>query len=141
MADLSCQFVRPDRLLYEGPVASVILVTVSGELGVWPGHAPEICALGDGVVRLNLREEDGGGTVGVIISGGYAQVDTQGVIVLADHARRTDDIDPDVVRDTREEAFDKLDEYPEGDHRRAYYENKIKWCNLLLKHVAVAPSA
>ena len=141
MADLTCQFVRPDRLLYEGPVASVILVTVSGELGVWPGHAPEICALGDGVVRLNLREEDGGGTVGVIISGGYAQVDTQGVIVLADHARRTDDIDPDVVRDTREEAFDKLDEYPEGDHRRAYYENKIKWCNLLLKHVAVAPSA
>ena len=141
MADLSCQFVRPDRLLFEGPVASVILVTVSGELGVWPGHAPEICALGDGVVRLNLREEDGGGTVGVIISGGYAQVDTQGVIVLADHARRTDDIDPDVVRDTREEAFDKLDEYPEGDHRRAYYENKIKWCNLLLKHVAVAPSA
>ncbi|MGL5173834.1 MAG: ATP synthase F1 subunit epsilon [Olsenella sp.] len=141
MADLSCQFVRPDRLLFEGPVASVILVTVSGELGVWPGHAPEICALGDGVVRLNLREEDGGGTVGVIISGGYAQVDAQGVIVLADHARRTDDIDPDVVRDTREEAFDKLDEYPEGDHRRAYYENKIKWCNLLLKHVAVAPSA
>ena len=141
MADLTCQFVRPDRLLYEGPVASVILVTVSGELGVWPGHAPEICALGDGVVRLNLREEDGGGTVGVIISGGYAQVDAQGVIVLADHARRTDDIDPDVVRDTREEAFDKLDEYPEGDHRRAYYENKIKWCNLLLKHVAVAPSA
>ena len=141
MADLTCQFVRPDRLLYEGPVASVILVTVSGELGVWPGHAPEICALGDGVVRLNLREEDGGGTVGVIISGGYAQVDTQGVIVLADHARRTDDIDPDVVRDTREEAFDKLDEYPEGDHRRAYYENKIKWCNLLLKHVAVGSSA
>lgn len=141
MADLSCQFVRPDRLLFEGPVASVILVTVSGELGVWPGHAPEICALGDGVVRLNLREEDGGGTVGVIISGGYAQVDAQGVIVLADHARRTDDIDPDVVRDTREEAFDKLDEYPEGDHRRAYYENKIKWCNLLLKHVAVGSSA
>ena len=141
MADLTCQFVRPDRLLYEGPVASVILVTVSGELGVWPGHAPEICALGDGVVRLNLREEDGGGTVGVIISGGYAQVDAQGVIVLADHARRTDDIVPDVVRDTREEAFGKLDEYPEGDHRRAYYENKIKWCNLLLKHVAVGSSA
>ena len=22
----------------------------------------------------------------------------------------------------------------EGDPRRAYYENKINWCNLLLKH-------
>ena len=41
MADLTCQFVRPDRLLYEGPVASVILVTVSGELGVaQPDRAP-----------------------------------------------------------------------------------------------------
>ena len=38
MAELSCQFVRPDRLLYEGPVASLILVTESGELGVWPGQ-------------------------------------------------------------------------------------------------------
>lgn len=141
MADLNCQFVRPDRLLFGGPVASAILVTVSGELGVWPGHAPEICALGDGVVRLHLREEDGGGTVGVVISGGYAQIDGKGIIVLADHARRTDDIDPDVVRSTREDAFDELGKYPEGDHRRAYYESKIKWCNLLLKQVAETQSA
>lgn len=141
MADLNCQFVRPDRLLFGGPVASVILVTVSGELGVWPGHAPEICALGDGVVRLHLREEDGGGTVGVVISGGYAQINSNEIIILADHARRTDDIDSDVVHTTREEAFDELEKYPEGDHRRAYYENKIKWCNLLLKQVAETQSA
>ena len=56
MAELNCQFVRPDRLLYEGPVASLILVAHSGELGVWPGHAPEICSLGDGVVRLHLHD-------------------------------------------------------------------------------------
>ena len=134
MAELSCQFVRPDRLLYEGPVASLILVTESGELGVWPGHAAEICALGDGVVRLHLREADVCGTVKVIVSGGYAEIDGKDVIILADHARRTDDIDPDQVRDTRESAFDTRDALPEGDHRRAYWDNKIKWCNLLLKH-------
>lgn len=134
MAELSCQFVRPDRLLYEGPVASLVLVTVSGELGVWPLHAPGICALGDGVVRLHMREEDGGGIVCVVLSGGYAEIDNKGVIILADHARRTDDIDPDQVRDTREAAFDTRDALPEGDHRRAYWDNKIKWCNLLLKH-------
>lgn len=134
MAELNCQFVRPDRLLFEGPVANLILVTYAGELGIWPGHAPEIVALGDGVVRLRRRAEDGGGTVDVIVSGGYAEIDNDEVIVLADHARRADDIDPEVVRRTREEALEALDEIAEGDHRAAYYERKIRWCDLLLKH-------
>lgn len=134
MADLNCQFVRPDRLLYEGPVASCILVSPSGELGVWPGHAPEIVALGDGVVRLNLRQEDGGGIAKVLVSGGYAEINGDSVIVLANHARKVGDIDADVVRDTRQKAMDVRDQYPEHDSRRAYYDNKINWCNLLLKH-------
>lgn len=144
MAELTCQFVRPDRLLFEGSVQSLVLVTVSGELGVWPGHAAEICALGDGVVRLNMREEDGGGIVHVIVSGGYAEINGEEVIILADHARRSDDIEPDVVRDTREAAFDARNALPERDSRRAYYDEKIRWCNLLLKHVedaAVTPDA
>ena len=74
MASITCQFVRPDRLLFEGEVASLVLVTPTGELGVWPGHAPEICALGNGVVRLHELEENGGGTFEVIISGGYVEI-------------------------------------------------------------------
>ena len=129
MAELNCQFVRPDRLLFDGPVANLVLVTYAGELGVWPGHAPEIVALGDGVVRMRTR---------VVVSGGYAEIDNDGVIILADHARRTDDIDPEVVRRTRDEAIEALDEIAAGDHRAAYYEKKIRWCNLLLKHAAGA---
>ena len=134
MAELNCQFVRPDRLLFDGPVANLVLVTYAGELGVWPGHAPEIVALGDGVVRMRARQEDGGHEYDVVVSGGYAEIDNDGVIILADHARRTDDIDPDVVRRTRDEAIDALDEIGQGDYRAAYYERKIRWCNLLLKH-------
>ncbi len=134
MAELNCQFVRPDGLLFEGPVASCVLVTESGELGVWPGHDSEIVHLGDGIVRLNRLEQDGGGVDKVIVSGGYAEIGGDKVIVLADHARKVGDIEPDVVRRTRQKAMDARDEYPEGDNRRAYYDNKIKWCNLLLKH-------
>ena len=141
MAELTCQFVRPDRLLYEGPVSSLILVSHSGELGVWPGHAAEICSLGDGIVRLHQTPENGGGEKHVIISGGYAEIDPEGVILLADHARDVDDIDPDTVRRTRQKAFDLRDQLEEGDHRRAYYDNKIKWCNLLLKQATEAGSA
>ena len=84
MAELNVQFVRPDRALFQGPVASI-------------GH----------------QDDE--------------------VIVLADHARRTDDIDPDIVRRTRDEAIEAREACDEGDHRRAYYDNKVNWCNLLLK--------
>ena len=141
MAELTCQFVRPHRLLYEWPVSSLILVSHAGELGVWPGHAAEICSLGDGIVRLHQTPENGGGEKHVIISGGYAEINPEGVIILADHARDVDDIDPDTVRRTRQKAFDLRDQLEEGDHRRAYYDNKIKWCNLLLKQATEAGSA
>lgn len=135
MAELNCQFVRPDRMLFDGPVANLILVTYAGELGVWPGHAPEIVALGDGVVRIRRLPSDGGGEYDVVVSGGYAEVTGDEVIILADHARRTDDIDADVVRQTRDEAIDALESLEGGDYRSAYYEKKIRWCNLLLKQV------
>ena len=136
MAELTCQFVRPDRLLYEGNVASLILATIDGELGVWPGHEPEIVALGDGVVRLSINQPSGEVSIQkVVISGGYAEIDPSGVSILADHARRSDDIDVDVVRETRDAAIDKMNDFDEKDNRRTYYENKIKWCNLLLKQV------
>ena len=44
-------------------------------------------------------------------------------------------IDVDVVRETRDAAIDKMNDFDEKDNRRTYYENKIKWCNLLLKQV------
>ncbi|MBQ6523089.1 MAG: ATP synthase F1 subunit epsilon [Atopobiaceae bacterium] len=134
MGKITCQFVRPDRLLYEGDVASMVLVTPTGELGVWPGHSPLICALGNGMVRLHRLPEAGGETVSVIVSGGYAEITPDQVIILADHARRADDIEPDVVNATRDKAVASRDALPEGDGRRAYYENKIAWCDLLLQH-------
>lgn len=133
MAELTCQFVRPDRQVFEGAVASLVLVTYAGELGVWPGHAAEIVALGDGVVRITRTPADGGGEYDVVVSGGYAEIEDDEVIILADHARLVDDIDPDVVRKTRDEAIDLRESIGDDDYRRAYYDSKIRWCNLLLK--------
>ena len=134
MAYLTCKLVRPDRLLFEGPVASMVLATYTGELGVWPGHASEICALGDGVVRMTRRAEDGGDIRKVVISGGYAEIDNDTVVIIADHARDINDIEPQTVLETRRKAVDSRDALPADDHRRAYYENKMAWCDLLLKH-------
>ena len=134
MASITLQFVRPDRLLFEGTCASLVLVTSTGELGVFPGHAPEICALGNGIVRIQHGEDMGDTIDRVIVMGGYAEISPDQVIVLADHARRDDDIEPDVVRETRAAAQAMRDRLPKNDSRHLYYDNKIKWCDLLLQH-------
>ena len=132
MAELTVQFVRPDRLMYEGPVASVILATPKGELGIWPGRRPIICALGDGVVRINRLEANGGGTVRVVVSGGYAEVDHDTVIILADHARRADDIDRAQTEALLADARAKLASLDPDDNRSAYWSQKVKWWTMLL---------
>lgn len=132
METLTCQIVRPDKLIYEGEATSVILAARAGELGIFPHHGAEISALGDGVMRINRPEgAEGPAQLKVVISGGYAEVANDVLIVLATHARNVDDIDVATVGKTREEALRKCDELPEGDHRRAYYEDKVKWCDLL----------
>lgn len=141
MAYLTCKFVRPDKQLFEGKCASMTLITYSGELGILPGHASEICALGDGVVRIKNLDEDGGDERDVVVSGGYAEICNNVVVIIADHARATDDIDVDTVRRTHDKAQAKRDSLPEDDHQRAYYENKMAWCDLLLEKVGAASAS
>ncbi|MDJ1122616.1 ATP synthase F1 subunit epsilon [Olsenella sp. YH-ols2217] len=130
---ISYQIVRPDRLMHEGEANSLVLIAHSGELGVLPGHAREVCALGDGVVRINHDPDEEGATQQrIVVSGGYAEITGDNVIVLADHARDINDIYPDDVERTKAEAQVELDKLPKGDSRRAYFDSKIAWCDLLL---------
>ena len=134
MGKISCQFVRPDRLVYEGNVESLVLQTTDGELGIWPMHSPLICALGDGEVRLQLGTEAGGGVLRVLISGGYAEVMDDNVIILADNALREDEVNRETVLASRAQAVAERDKFAAGDHRRSYYENIIRWCDLQLRY-------
>lgn len=129
MDTLTCQIVRPDKLLYEGAATSVILAAHAGELGIYPKHGAEISALGDGVMRINLPD---GSQRRVVIMGGYAEVANDRLIVIATHARNADDIDVETVKRTSDKAKALRDSLAKDDHRRAYYDEKIRWCSLLV---------
>lgn len=133
MSLLTCKIVRPDRLLYEGGAHSITLVTSDGELGIYPDHAAEICALGDGVVRIDTVGDGTDKKHQIVVSGGYAEIANNTVIVLADHARNVNDIDVNVVEQTKKEAIHQRDALAQGDHGRAYFEGKIHWCDVLLQ--------
>ena len=133
MSTLTLRIVRPDRLVWEGEVDHVILTTHTGEMGVWPLHAPAICALGDGVFRVHVDPDDKE-DYRVIISGGYAEITEHEVIVLANHARLSTDVRRDSIDRTIAKAQAELEKLDPTSDRRAYWEEKIAWQNLLLQY-------
>lgn len=133
MHTLGYQIVRPDKLLHQGDATAITFVARTGEIGVLPGHAKEICALGKGICRIEHEPDDEGNTTTrIAIFGGYAEITEDEVIVLADHARNVNDIYPDVVNQTKQDAEAELNKLPKQDSRRVYFEQKIQWCDLLL---------
>jgi F-type H+-transporting ATPase subunit epsilon len=79
-ARLHLKVVSPRRLLVETEVEAVFLPTLEGEIGVYPGHRPLFVGIGRG--KLSYRE--GGSEEAVRISGGYAEVRPERVVVMTE---------------------------------------------------------
>jgi F-type H+-transporting ATPase subunit epsilon len=86
---LTLEVVTPDRAVVRESVAEVQLPGRQGYLGILPGHTPLLTELATGA--LSYRQ--GGQTRRVAVSGGFAEVLEDRVIVLADSAERADEID------------------------------------------------
>jgi len=86
---LTLEVVTPDRAVVREPVDEVQVPGREGYLGILPGHTPLLTELGIGA--LSYRK--GAQTVYVAIAGGYAEVLSGRVLVLADAAQRADEID------------------------------------------------
>jgi F-type H+-transporting ATPase subunit epsilon len=65
--------------------------TVTGELGILPGHTPLLGALEPGhIVRIERESED---DLRIAVHGGFLSVRKDGVSVLAEMAETADEID------------------------------------------------
>lgn len=90
MANFSLSVVAPDRTVFEDEVQSVILPGVNGYLGILARHEPMIIALRPGIMEfrdLNNQVDY------VSVSGGFAEVSENHVIVLAQDAERATEIE------------------------------------------------
>ncbi len=98
------EVATPERLLVDEQVTEAELPGKNGYLGVLPGHAPLLSALGAGV----LTYSSGGGQRVLAIDGGFVEVLGDHVRVLAEHAEYARDIQIDSARRQLEEASAKL---------------------------------
>ena len=75
--------MTPEGRAYRGDVQSMSAPGVLGSLGVWPGHAPMLSALGRGVVKATAESSE----QYFAIESGFLEVRRDEVVVLAPSAR------------------------------------------------------
>jgi F-type H+-transporting ATPase subunit epsilon len=90
MAILDCVVATPEGPLFDGKARSVVVPALDGELGILPRHAPLIAALGFGELRI---EEESGEKGHYFLDGGFVQVLSNRVTVLATLAEATKSVD------------------------------------------------
>jgi len=100
VATIRLQVVTPERVVLEDDADIVIARGAEGDLGILHGHEPLITPLDIG--ELMYRKD---GTENVVaVSGGFLEVRPDKVIVLADVAERSEDIDEQRAQASRDRA-------------------------------------
>lgn len=103
--------VTPQKMVLTEEVESVTVHGTEGYLGILPRHTPLITTLQAGVVYYSKA---GGKPERLAVSGGFMEVGPDMVIILADMAELSSEIDVERARRAKERAEKRLGERPSG---------------------------
>jgi F-type H+-transporting ATPase subunit epsilon len=101
---LQLEIVSPERRAFTDEVDMVIVPGIDGQLGILPHHTRLISSLGVGELRI----KKGGSEESMLISGGFVEVRPDKVIVMADLAEHSDEIDEAKAVEARKHAEAEL---------------------------------
>ena len=106
MATFHFDIVSPERVIFSGEVDQVDVPGSEGDFGVLAGHAPLVALLRPGILTV-FR---GGDAQRIMVVGGFAEVNPDGLTVLADVAMPVDEVDPATIaaeiKDAEEDVAD-----------------------------------
>jgi len=122
------ELVSPDQLLMSVEADSVAMPGMEGDFGVLPGHAPFISALRAGIITVEGSSE---GVGQVYIDGGFAEVVSDRLTVLAEEAVAVDAMDRANIEQRIQEANDEMAEAEDGEERRLA-ESKVSMLQEIL---------
>jgi len=109
MATFNFDLVSPEKLVFSGQVDQVDVPGSEGDLGVLAGHAPFVTTVRPGILTI-YRE---GAGLKIVVDGGFAEANLEGLTVLADMAVVLEDFDREVlagqIRDIEEDVADTKD--------------------------------
>jgi len=101
---LTLEIVTPEGPVYREVVDTVVVPTVTGEIGVLPGHLPLLTPLADGELRVTRS----GQTKNLVVSTGFAEIEGDQVKVLAEFAINEAQIDESAAEKAIQRAEEAL---------------------------------
>lgn len=111
MAKLALEIVTIERKVWEeDDVDMIVLPGSEGELGILPQHTPLLTALKPGVILIRRKGVEELFAVG----GGFVDVRPDKVIVLAQSAEHSEEIDAERAEAARQQAEEILKHPPES---------------------------
>jgi len=98
------ELATPTRMLVTAEVDEVVAPGVEGYFGVLPGHAAFLTTLAPGEVTYRSGQTEHR----VAVTGGFAEVRADRVIILAENAERPEEIDRERAERARQRAEMRL---------------------------------
>ncbi|MCD8200031.1 MAG: ATP synthase F1 subunit epsilon [Coriobacteriaceae bacterium] len=127
---LQCDIVTPVSKLFSGEIEFVVLPAAEGEMGIYEKHDPIVTTLNAGTVRVT--EEPSAEAVTYFVAGGYAEIDTEHVIILADRAQAAAEVDVEAAQKTLSDLKERLAESADDDTQKPFLTSEIEWYSLLV---------
>jgi F-type H+-transporting ATPase subunit epsilon len=101
------EIITPKRVVFKGEITSFSAPGVEGGFQVLHSHAPMLASLKIGEVKIT---EASGTEFHYAISGGFVEVRDNKVVLLAETAERTDEIDTERAKAARDRAQKRIAE-------------------------------
>ena len=107
MATISFDLVSPEHLIFNEEVGMIIVPGKDGDFGVLPGHSKLMSSLRPG--RIMIYSEDKNLLKSFFVSGGFAEVNPEKCIILAESVDDISVLDKSVIQNSIED-LEKLDD-------------------------------
>ena len=112
MAKFSFDLVSPENLIFNDEVGMIIVPGKDGDIGVLPGHSKLLSSLRPG--RLMVYGEDKNLLKSFFVSGGFAEVNPEKCIVLAESVDEINALDKSLI----EKEIQQLENQESDDSRQ-----------------------
>jgi F-type H+-transporting ATPase subunit epsilon len=129
------ELATPTRMLVTAEVDEVVAPGVEGYFGVLPGHAAFLTTLGPGEVTYRSGQTEHR----VAVTGGFAEVRAERVIILAENAERPEEIDRERAERARQRAEIRLQgKSPDGSQEDVDFARALTALARALTRLVVA---
>ena len=101
---LTLEIVTPEDRVFSDTIDTVVIPTLQGEIGILPGHIPLLTQVADGELRVTRGSE----TKGLVVGGGFAEIEGDHVKILAEFAIDEAQIDENAAEKAIQRAEEAL---------------------------------